>query len=80
MIRERAYCPASATRATWRSILEEAAAVVMDARRAREIGVVAGARVRVHPPWHEVDVAASARTGFRRRRVVIASMVSVAAK
>ena len=59
---------------------EEAAAVVMDARRAREIGVVAGARVRVHPPWHEVDVAASARTGFRRRRVVIASMVSVAAK
>ena len=48
-------------------------AVVFEARLAGELRLESGSRVKIFPPWHEVEVPASARTGFKRRRVVLAA-------
>ena len=50
--------------------------VVFEARLAGELRLESGSRVKIFPPWHEVEVPATARTGFKRRRVVLAAMAT----
>ena len=49
--------------------------VVFDAKTVRELRLNSGAHVRVYPPWNEVEVPPGVGTGFKRRRVVMASLV-----
>lgn len=35
----------------------------------RDLRLEPGARIAVHPPWHEVEVPGGVRTGFKARRV-----------
>ena len=49
----------------------------MDGRVARELSLRGGSRVSVFPPWNEVEVPPSVATGFKRRRVVVGTLVAV---
>ena len=43
----------------------------------RELSLRGGSRVSVFPPWNEVEVPPSVATGFKRRRVVVGTLVAV---
>ena len=51
------------------------AVVVFDAKCARELRLQPGSTLLVYHPVHEIEVAPQVGTGFKRRRVVIASLV-----
>jgi hypothetical protein len=53
------------------------AVLAMDGRAARELSLRGGSRVSVFPPWNEVEVPPSVATGFKRRRVVVGTLVAV---
>ena len=53
------------------------AVLAMDGRVARELSLRGGSRVAVFPPWNEVEVPPSVATGFKRRRVVVGTLVAV---
>ena len=42
-----------------------------------EMSLRGGSRVSVFPPWNEVEVPPSVATGFKRRRVVVGTLVAV---